>query len=98
MKASSPDKPQQPIAVGDLVVVARASACCGSTAWMGHTFKVTRIGRSPTSCHKCDGRVGAPAALGSPTGKWAGLDRLKRIPPLEELEGQRTEEKLHEPA
>ena len=87
----------RPIQVGDLVMVVKAIPCCGTIGqWMGKIFTVVAF--APTwTCAKCKKTTFATAAMID--SHWRQpLVRLKRIPPLEELEGQRTEEKLKEPA
>lgn len=91
----------KPISVGDLVVIVRASHC-GSTASIGSIFRVTviRKRRWGSVCEACRHVL--------PEGEWVAelagddsiteLHRLKRIPPLGELEGVKTEEDIREPA
>ena len=92
----------RPIQAGDLVVVVMG---CDKNAF-GMIFKVREIyeRHAPLPCVFCNQKH---------SGKYAGAERpfggikhytraplnwLKRIPPLEELEGKRSEEKLKEPA
>lgn len=93
----------KPIAVGDLVQVVRP-AICGCGTYLGKTFTVKRIRVAPVG-----GRYSCPCGANGPiTAPYDVADDeidfgfslriLKRIPPLEELEGQRTEEKTKEPA
>ena len=85
----------RPIQVGDLVVIMQA--CCDHKRVVGTLGRVTELATATTVCGKCrqpyNGRhawfencnhYGFPA-------KW-----LKRIPPMGELEGQRTEESLRD--
>ena len=84
----------KPISAGDLVQVIRA--CCSySEEWLGHTF-IARAAIRPLDC--CSGcgtlHTGVPYFDGEVHfNSW----RLKRIPPLEELESEKREEKLLEP-
>lgn len=87
----------KPIAVGDLVQIVKPSPCCNSSTAVGHTFVVNRIDSSPSMCKHCGENIFGASAV-KPNGYWTLLSRLKRIPPLSELEGQRTEENLKEPA
>jgi hypothetical protein len=87
----------RPIQVGDLVQVVRGHECD-----LGSTFRVGQI-REPTLwgwiCPKCSCIDRSPelwADRGDEHG--APLSWLKRIPPLDELEGERTQENLKEPA
>jgi hypothetical protein len=92
----------KPISAGDLVYVVRACDC-NRERGVGRMFVVAKIeGAYNWHCKYCatiftDGRL---LAYGD---AWFGdgyhpVAWLRRIPPLEELEGQRTEEKIHEPA
>ena len=89
----------KPISVGDLVVVVRPCKACGDTRWLGDTFRVSEFftSREPSLC--C-GEESAGEVYACAEGEDEGmpLRELKRIPPLDELEGQRTEENLKEPA
>lgn len=86
---------RESIEVGDLVMLVRQH--CTNKA-SGEIAKVTHFERCALRCSHCgtplgsdevvftDGRIRAPRA-------W-----LKRIPPLSELEGERTQEDIREPA
>ena len=94
----------RPIAVGDLVMVVKPPLCPkNQDSAIGHIFCVDEIALSAPDrvCPSCFVRHSFldNTLLARPAGE-AGfaLSRLKRIPPLDELEGQRTEEKLKEPA
>ena len=92
----------RPIQVGDLVQVVRVGQwpCdCPSTI-VGHIFTVSRIvPQLLTCCGGCGFRLGASTCVfGLEGGAAVEIERLKRIPPLDELEGQRTEEVLREPS
>ncbi len=97
MRATPDDSP---ISVGDLVAVVRPMPCgCGDS--IGWVYKVTKIAKQDhytSGCRFCgkDYQVGLLAYREDGCG--ADLYRLKRIPPLGELEGQRTEEDIREPA
>jgi hypothetical protein len=93
----------EPIKVGDLVVVMRDHLCAPR---VGHVYRVLNLCSDRFLCPDCGDR--------SPEGIHADLDAksyweldlpvtlplnwLKRIPPLEELEGQPTQEDMKEPA
>lgn len=91
----------EPIKVGDLVVM--IGFCCikgeagGFPRKFGIPYRVEKMIKEHRSCSYCHTSWGS---------MWAGDDRnsgsptkyLKRIPPLSELEGERTQEKLKEPA
>ena len=85
------------IQVGDLVVVVKPTYCCGYARSLGMTFVVNKIMEGPSRCGNC-GAIDETLDALKPDGDWAELGRLKRIPPLKELEGQRTEEERREPA
>lgn len=89
----------KPIAVGDLVMVVKPTECCGVFSPKAHIFVVARIKPSYWRCVHC-GRSGfgeSMAWLDDNTQCFA-VFRLKRIPPISELEGVQSEEKLKEPA
>jgi hypothetical protein len=91
----------KPISVGDLVMVVRD--CCGQ--YLGLTFRVEKVwtpsqGVICTECRVDFGSISV-AETGMPKGIPAGrlpLSWLKRIPPLSELEGEKTQEDIREPA
>ena len=88
------------IKVGDLVVVLRGH--CGPHSWTGRILTVSELLQSPWGCSTC-GNIQwineTCARFHEEIGWYVCPTRyLKRIPPLEELEGQRTEERLKEPA
>lgn len=89
----------EPIGVGNLVVVVR-NAKCGCPVNNGRIAKVTSIRKVDfTLCVMCGDRrkFNGPYAISD--GRYiAGVWRLKRIPPLSELEGQPTQEDIKEPA
>jgi len=87
----------KPIAVGDLVQVVRG--CCAVRLGKVWTVeKIVNLGNfTNTACDFC----GAPQ-FGLAAGNWtvnegAPLSFLKRIPPLSELEGVKSQELLKEP-
>ena len=89
----------EPIKVGDLVQVVRTPNCCGSTVGLGMTRTV--IGFSETTRARCVScgrvRLTLSAVLDGPApwSKWhIEPSRLKRIPPLSELEGEKRDEEI----
>ena len=88
----------RPIQVGDLVVIMRKAGCCVDLS-SGHIFKVSdiRTSNDPYHCARCNTTY--PTQLVACGYEHYGIQlwRLKRIPPLEELEGLRTEESLRVP-
>ncbi len=82
------------IKVGDLVVVVRwPHEHCNS---LGHILSIAALAPS-SQCRVC-GYISTETSAVTEDHWAVPLSWLKRIPPLEELEGQRTEEKLKEPA
>lgn len=95
----------RPIQVGDFVVVVKPTKCSCPQNGLGRIFKVSAINPGSSDwwfCPTCGGKfkklVGEGPSAVDEDGKQRGLHRLKRIPPLEELEGQRTQEDMKEPA
>lgn len=89
----------RPIQVGDLVQVVKPMHCCGGTNDLGRVFVVHEFYTDGSFCSNCGTPSNGELILFDSVGEdGAHPHRLKRIPPLEELEGQRTEEKLREPA
>lgn len=88
------------IAVGDLVMVVRPSPCCGSDLAVGRRiFTVAALDFDSGTCSGCGAHIpSVKAAFNENNGKHYQLNRLKRIPPLDELEGVKTEETLNETA
>ena len=88
----------RPIQVGDLVQVVRPTRCCGGTKTIGWTYLVMSFNSMDSyKCEACGAITRSPVADRG-YGWGCTVDRLKRIPPLSELEGQRTQEDLREPA
>lgn len=87
----------KPISEGDLVVVAYPTPCCGSTYGMGWIFRAGPKGTS-YSCVKCGASLAELTFDGAPNGLMTRASRLKRIPPFDELEGEKTQEDIREPA
>ena len=88
------------IKVGDLVVVVRACQFCGDASDLGEIFTVAELwhSRAPLDC--CGTTEETLNASSSTAINAVGhpVELLKRIPPLEELEGQNQKEDLREPA
>lgn len=87
----------RPIQVGDMVVVIGAH-CKGAEKFIGITFKVGVVRTGFPYCTCCGAQEGY-LTVASPEGRPnAFYAPLKRIPPLEELKGKRTEESIRETA
>lgn len=78
------------IEVGDLVRVVDAQPCCGSRKTVDIIFQVMAIYRTDTRCHYC-GAFSADECLveGKSNGLPVRMHRLRKIPPLSELEDHR---------
>ena len=94
----------RPIRVGDLVYVKSPNRCCG--AHVGKTFRVLDIKNNNSSrwlCRVCSaggelsaGGIICAFGFDNDPSLSMPLGRLKRIPPLDELEGVRTEATMKE--
>jgi len=86
----------EPIKVGDLVVVIRGPYCCNSPERLGIHFTVKSIFTEQDAtviCRYCRAtRNGGSLVASTGLGYGIYLSRLKRIPPLAELETQRQTE------
>lgn len=83
------------IKTGDLVYVATASACCGSTELLGHVFVVAKVRDLRSGrCRICGYQAppGEPAAWYPLRESWVLMSRLKKIDPLGDEE---TEKQVH---
>ena len=89
----------RPIQVGDLVMVVREKRC-GCRGSIGAIFVVKGFSFDERAgqCTECMAITYPPFTNTAEVENcYAELPRLKRIPPLEELEGQRTEESTRDP-
>lgn len=89
----------KPIQAGDLVQVIRPSACpVATSANLGHIFVVDAIltEKEANSCRYCGAQNHGDHLYAFEKGPYVawGLRRLKRIPPLEELEGEKHDERI----
>lgn len=88
----------KPISVGDLVQVIRAAECCGKSDYLGHIFRVSDIRKFQITCRVCgysDNSIMRATAAPGPDYPAFSLPRLKRIPPLSELPGVKTDEETY---
>jgi hypothetical protein len=74
------------ISVGDLVQIVRARACCAEHTGWGHVFRVKKIETDDYACHYCKKDVGIMTVAWGEGLSGAEISRLKRIPPLDEIE------------
>jgi len=89
---------ERPIAVGDLVVQVRGHSCA-----LGDIFRVTGIKTSYPgywTCKECGAKWYSNPLVYAEDGSRGGaaLSELKRIPPLDELESTKTDERIGETA
>ena len=84
------------IAVGDLVQVVRPTLCCGSTSTLGYIFRVDNFYSGPQGPRFCCHRRVDEEVLARREKEYEGweISRLKRIPPLEELERETRKEEI----
>ena len=87
----------KPISVGDLVVVVREPRRCGQFFRLGLPYRVTGFFHA-CRCRNCNERFAEPSALIDGKYEAIPLSWLKRIPPLDEIESEKRDEKLTEPA
>jgi hypothetical protein len=90
---------ERPIQVGDLVQVVRD--CCGH--WLGSVFTVGSFTNAvKVECNFCPPGYPTQTVVAIRSGRarmyCCPLPWLKRIPPLSELEGEKKDEQLKEPA
>lgn len=89
----------KPISVGDLVVVVRGTRCCGVAGNIGLVYRVALIRpEAHWHCTYCRSHEREPLVAAASHINGYQLSRLKRIPPLDELESERTDEPMKEPA
>lgn len=85
-----------PIKVGDLVVVVR-SPCAHGDKELGRIFQVVALRFDCSHCRKCFHYTEHQWHCTDPEDETAGfpLASLKRIPPLDELESVKRDEEIH---
>ena len=85
----------EPIKVGDLVQIIRGALCCGGGDHIGHVFVVQSFRERPSSPCLCGtSMTGTNAVRAGLRGFGYDVLRLKRIPPLSELEGEKRDEEI----
>lgn len=83
------------ISVGDLVQVIKPSTCCGyATSGIGEIFRVAVIRPRNGKCPNCGAWPGDIKAMADHHQMGYDTTRLKRIPPLSELEGEKRDEEI----
>ena len=85
----------EPIKVGDLVMIVKPTPC-GCTASLGRIYRVQSIGlsRDPLECSICQAVLPQDTLAFGSKGRGSQPWRLKRIPPLDELEGEKRDEEI----
>jgi hypothetical protein len=82
------------IGVGDLVAVVKPTPCCGNPTAVGWHFIVSGFrSNAPGQCMYCGDFQHKMVADGHPECAF-NIDRLKRIPPLDELERTKEEKEI----
>ena len=90
---------EKPIAVGDLVQIVKPMLCCGRLSNQDIIFQVSDIQLVHGKCTQCGFKtLNGIGAYGKSGGLPTDVRRLKRIPPLEELESTKTDEPVKETA
>ena len=82
----------KPISVGDLVQVVKPRVCCGDASGLGKVFKVGGF-HTGSFCMAC-GIVAVDVAEIAGDFRSCEISRLKRIPPLEELDDLKRDEEI----
>ena len=85
---------EKPISVGDLVQIIRPRGCCPQHSKLGGVFTVTGVRSDrPLECCYCKRLMDvAHAEFSVFPDLWVEVSRLKRVPPLEELDNVKREE------
>ena len=84
-RISGGDIKDEPISVGDLVMVIKPAPCCGYDGDVGRPFIVQDIEKSDGYCIQCGASETSVDAL-EVDDAWHDIRTLKRITPLSELE------------
>ena len=90
----------EPIKVGDLVQIVKPSPCCGSYKNVGKIYTVAAVNATPPYTH-CAGcfkprqpngylRLSSDSPDNGHIEQW----RVRKIPPLSELEGEKRDEEI----
>jgi len=81
------------ISVGDLVMVVKPSLCCGNNEYNGVIFLVAEISTHLAACGVCGRESEELRAFKNDDAGYL-ISRLKRIPPLSELEDVKVHETI----
>jgi hypothetical protein len=84
------------IKAGDLAMIVRPTRCCGKGK-LGRIGKVQSVSVGQGYCHYC-GFEASQLDVQWESGWFTSAYRVKRVPPLDELDGVKHEEDLREPA
>jgi hypothetical protein len=83
----------EPIKTGDLVQIVRPTRCgCGKS--IGLIFQVSAVESHSSYCDTCKAQLGTEIVALGLHHYGMPLWRLKRIPPLSELEGEKRDEEI----
>ena len=83
----------EPIKVGDLVVVVKPTPCCRDTSAIGEHHTIIALVGGLGRCNFC-GHYETMLDAKVSVNTYFDLHRLKRIPPLSELEGEKRDEEI----
>lgn len=81
--------------VGDLVVVVKPTLCCGNRKRLGAIFRITEFRDGSSLCHGCGRHSSQVDAMGFGGNHCFSLERLRVIPPLNELEAEKAVETVN---
>lgn len=83
------------ISVGDLVMIVKPAHCCGYDKGLGIIFTVTGFFDNGLICDHCKTET-SNERVALVNGEWLAvhLDRVRRIPPLEELDDVKRDEEI----
>ncbi len=80
---------------GDLVVVVKPTPCCGKEGSVGKIYEVEEF-IEVAKCRHCGKLYNGKVAVLTEAGRGEPVIRLKRIPPIEELDNLERIEEMYE--
>ena len=83
-----------PIQKGDLVMVVKPTTCCNNSRKIGFIYRVSGIRTTTPTCDYCKTKSSSVTCADEDAYGGFRLTRLKRIPPLAELESTEHKEEL----
>lgn len=84
----------EPINVGDLVMIVKPTPCCARSDTVGVVFQVSFIFSGYEHCRYCGSGREVTAAVYPEINRMVDFHRLKRIPPLGELDDVKQDEEI----